>query len=61
MGPWTDRGFFYDFHFPADAPLTDKDLKKIKKEMARIIKADLPFVREEVGRGRGPCLGQGGD
>ncbi|GLC68279.1 hypothetical protein PLESTF_000671200 [Pleodorina starrii] len=48
IGPWTDRGFFYDFHWPADSPITDKDLKKIKKEMAKIIRADLPFVREEV-------------
>ncbi|EFJ39869.1 hypothetical protein VOLCADRAFT_70347 [Volvox carteri f. nagariensis] len=48
IGPWTDRGFFYDFHWPADSPITEKDLKKIKKEMAKIIRADLPFVREEV-------------
>ncbi|KAG2446313.1 hypothetical protein HXX76_000901 [Chlamydomonas incerta] len=48
VGPWTDRGFFYDFAWPADSPLTEKDLKKVKKEMARIMKANLPFVREEV-------------
>ncbi|KAG2486564.1 hypothetical protein HYH03_014734 [Edaphochlamys debaryana] len=48
VGPWTDRGFFYDFVWPADSPITEKDLKKIKKEMAKIMKADLPFVREEV-------------
>ncbi|KXZ42869.1 hypothetical protein GPECTOR_113g281 [Gonium pectorale] len=48
VGPWTERGFFYDFHFPPESPLTDKDLKKIKKEMAKIMKANLPFVREEV-------------
>ncbi|KAG2433186.1 hypothetical protein HYH02_012728 [Chlamydomonas schloesseri] len=48
VGPWTDRGFFYDFAWPADSPLTEKDLKKIKKEMAKIMKANLPFVREEV-------------
>ncbi|PNW77087.1 hypothetical protein CHLRE_10g421600v5 [Chlamydomonas reinhardtii] len=48
VGPWTDRGFFYDFAWPADSPLTEKDLKKIKKEMAKIMKANLPFVKEEV-------------
>ncbi|GLI63699.1 hypothetical protein VaNZ11_006748, partial [Volvox africanus] len=48
IGPWTERGFFYDFQWPADSPINEKDLKKIKKEMAKIIKADLPFVREEV-------------
>lgn len=58
MGPWTDRGFFYDFAWPADSPLTEKDLKKIKKEMAKIMKANLPFVKEEVraaGRAHGIC------
>ncbi|RLN34578.1 threonine--tRNA ligase, chloroplastic/mitochondrial 2 [Panicum miliaceum] len=30
IGPWIDNGFYYDFDME---PLTDKDLKKIKKEM----------------------------
>ena len=30
------------------AATVDKDLPKIRKEMQRIIKRDLPFVREEV-------------
>ena len=51
IGPWIERGFYYDFQFPADNPITDKDLKKIKKEMAKIMRSNLPFVREEVGRG----------
>jgi hypothetical protein len=46
IGPWIDRGFYYDFDMKE--PLVDKDLKAIKKEMAKIIKADLPFIREEV-------------
>lgn len=46
IGPWIERGFYYDFDLKA--PLSDKDLKAIKKEMAKIIKMDLPFVREEV-------------
>eukprot|EP00887_Chlorella_sp_A99_P004027 scaffold11.g4027.t1 len=45
IGPWIERGFYYDFDMPA---LTEKDLPKIRKEMARIIKRNLPFVREEV-------------
>ncbi|GJM86654.1 hypothetical protein PR202_ga02533 [Eleusine coracana subsp. coracana] len=32
IGPWIDNGFYYDFDVE---PLTDKDLKKIKKEMVR--------------------------
>ncbi|KAG2298020.1 hypothetical protein Bca52824_034492 [Brassica carinata] len=31
-------------------PLTDKDLKRIKKEMDRIISRNLPLLREEVSR-----------
>ena len=46
IGPAIERGFYYDFDMPQ--PITEKDLKGIKQEMQRIIKADLPFVREEV-------------
>ncbi|XP_050205671.1 threonine--tRNA ligase, chloroplastic/mitochondrial 2 [Mercurialis annua] len=47
IGPWIDNGFYYDFDME---PLTDKDLKRIKKEMDRIIGRNLPLVREEVSR-----------
>ncbi|KAM7503734.1 hypothetical protein LguiB_002638 [Lonicera macranthoides] len=47
IGPWIENGFYYDFDME---PLTDKDLKRIKKEMDRIISKDLPLVREEVTR-----------
>ncbi|KAJ1699871.1 hypothetical protein LUZ63_008383 [Rhynchospora breviuscula] len=47
IGPWIDNGFYYDFDME---PLTDKDLKKIKKEMDRIINRNLPLTREEVSR-----------
>jgi threonyl-tRNA synthetase len=33
IGPWIDNGFYYDFDME---PLTDKDLKKIKKEMVSL-------------------------
>lgn len=46
IGPWTERGFFYDFDMPQ--PLTERDLPKIRKEMRRILSKNLPFVREEV-------------
>ena len=46
IGPAIERGFYYDFDMPE--PITEKDLKAIKQEMQRIIKADLPFTREEV-------------
>lgn len=31
IGPWIEKGFFYDFDMKE--PFTEKDLKKIKKEM----------------------------
>jgi threonyl-tRNA synthetase len=46
IGPWTERGFFYDFDMPES--LTERDLPKIRKEMHRIVRMNLPFVREEV-------------
>lgn len=30
IGPWIESGFYYDFDME---PVTDKDLKRIKKEM----------------------------
>lgn len=47
IGPWIENGFYYDFDIDS---LTDKDLKKIKKEMDRIISRNLPLIREEVSR-----------
>jgi threonyl-tRNA synthetase len=49
IGPWIDNGFYYDFFFP-DEQLTQQDLKKIKKQMDKIIQMKLPIRREEVSR-----------
>ena len=48
IGPWIENGFYYDFDSPE--PFTEKDLKVIKKEMAKIINRKLPVIREEVSR-----------
>jgi len=48
IGPSTKDGFYYDFDFKT--PVTADDFPKIEQEMARIIKADMPFVRKEVSR-----------
>jgi threonyl-tRNA synthetase len=49
IGPAIDNGFYYDFDRP-DGPFTDKDLERIEKEMRKLIKANKPFLREEVPR-----------
>ena len=48
IGPWTENGFYYDFDSPE--PFTDKDLKRIRKEMIKIMNRKLPVIREEVSR-----------
>lgn len=48
IGPWTNTGFYYDFD--RREPFTPDDLSKIEAEMRRIIKANLPIIREEVAR-----------
>jgi threonyl-tRNA synthetase len=48
IGPWIENGFYYDFDSPQ--PFTEQDLKAIKKEMTKIIKRQLPVIREEVSR-----------
>ncbi|MEN9240999.1 MAG: threonine--tRNA ligase [Thermostichus sp. DG02_3_bins_51] len=47
-GPWTETGFFYDFEVPIQ--LTESDLPKIEAEMRRLIRANLPIIREVVER-----------
>jgi len=48
IGPWIEKGFYYDFAF--ENAFSDKDLKKIKKQMDKIIRKDLPLTKEEVTR-----------
>lgn len=48
IGPWTENGFYYDFDLPQ--PLTENDLKEIKKQMIKIINKKLPVIREVVTR-----------
>ncbi|UKO99690.1 threonine--tRNA ligase [Nostoc sp. UHCC 0870] len=47
-GPVTETGFYYDFDCPVS--ITPDDLEKIAAEMRRIVKANLPIIREEVER-----------
>jgi threonyl-tRNA synthetase len=50
IGPVIEHGFFYDFSFPEGVKINEGDFEKIEKEMAAIIKADLPLKREVVPR-----------
>ena len=48
FGPSIEHGFYYDFDL--EEPLTDKDLRKIEKEMRRIAKRSPELVCHEVTR-----------
>ncbi|MDE2041270.1 MAG: threonine--tRNA ligase [Patescibacteria group bacterium] len=45
IGPAIDKGFYYDFEFPADKRPTDKDLKDVEKRMRKL----LPSWKEMSG------------
>jgi threonyl-tRNA synthetase len=46
IGPSVEDGFYYDF--ARDKPFTPEDLEKIEQGIAEEIKADHPFVRDEI-------------
>ncbi|MDH4156829.1 MAG: TGS domain-containing protein, partial [candidate division Zixibacteria bacterium] len=48
IGPPIDEGWYYDFE--VERPFSPADIEKIEKKMAEIIKANVPFRREEKGR-----------
>jgi threonyl-tRNA synthetase len=48
FGPPIEDGFYYDFQ--VERPFGPEDLEAIEKKMVEIVKADYPFVREEVSR-----------
>ena len=48
IGPATDEGFYYDFGFKER--LLPEQLPKIEARMREIIKAALPFTKEELPR-----------
>jgi threonyl-tRNA synthetase len=48
IGPAIDDGFNYDFEFPADVKISDKDLIAIEKKMRGNIKSWTKFTHKEV-------------
>lgn len=49
IGPAIKNGFYYDIDFEG-AVIAPEDLQKIEAEMAKIVKEDLPIVREDISR-----------
>lgn len=48
IGPAIENGFYYDFDF--ETPINMDDVSAIEAEMKKIIKENLPIIREEVSR-----------
>ena len=48
IGPAIANGYYYDFDFKT--PINMESLKEIEAEMKKIIKENLPIVREEISR-----------
>ncbi len=48
IGPSIDKGFYYDID--VDHVFTPEDFPKIEQEMARIVKANQPMVKEVISR-----------
>lgn len=48
IGPAIDSGFYYDF--AVDRPFSPEDFPAIEAEMRKLVAADEPFTRREMGR-----------
>ena len=48
IGPWIANGFYYDID--TEHTFVPEDLTRIEAEMEKIIKQDLPIVRQEMSR-----------
>jgi threonyl-tRNA synthetase len=48
IGPPIEDGFYYDFEFPDGVSLSDADFEALEAAMRKHVKADEPFVREEL-------------
>ncbi len=48
IGPVIENGFYYDFEFPKEVAISDKDLKKIQKRIKKLISQKLDFTKKEI-------------
>ena len=53
IGPPIEDGFYYDFEFPEGVTVSDADFEQLEAKMREHVKADEPFVREDVTAARG--------
>jgi threonyl-tRNA synthetase len=51
IGPPIGEGFYYDFEFPEGVHVSEHDFEALEAKMREHIKADEPFVREDVPAG----------
>src|SRR5918992_1924829 len=51
IGPPIGDGFYYDFEFPESVTVSDHDFEALEAKMREHVKADEPFVREDVAVG----------
>ena len=51
IGPPIEQGFYYDFEFPEGTTVSDADLERIEERMREHVKADEPFLRDDVSAG----------
>ena len=51
IGPPIENGFYYDFEFPEGVSVSEDDFERIEAKMREHIKADEPFVRQDVPAG----------
>src|SRR5882757_6871913 len=51
IGPPIEQGFYYDFDFPEGTHVSEADFEAIEAKMREHVKADEPFVREDVSAG----------
>jgi threonyl-tRNA synthetase len=48
IGPPIADGFYYDFEFPEGVTVSEHDFEALEAKMREHVKADEPFVREEI-------------
>ena len=48
IGPAIEDGFYYDFELPGGRTFSEDDLNAIEVRMREIMKADQPFIRDEL-------------